>query len=44
MKFLLDTHTLIWWLANDKTLSEKAKEVITNPDNFIFVSAASAWE
>ncbi|NJL78781.1 MAG: type II toxin-antitoxin system VapC family toxin [Richelia sp. RM2_1_2] len=44
MKFLLDTHTLIWWLANDKTLSEKAIKVITNPDNIIFVSAASAWE
>ncbi len=44
MKFLLDTHTLIWWLANDVTLSEKAKTVIANPDNLIFISAASVWE
>lgn len=44
MKFLLDTHTLIWWLANDVTLSQTAKTVIANPDNLIFVSAASAWE
>lgn len=44
MKFLLDTHTLIWWLTNDATLSEKARKVIANPDNLIFVSAASAWE
>lgn len=44
MKFLLDTHTLIWWLANDVTLSQAAKTVIANPDNLIFVSAASVWE
>lgn len=44
MKFLLDTHTLIWWLANDATLSQAAKTVIANPDNLIFVSAASVWE
>lgn len=44
MKFLLDTHALIWWLANDATLSQAARTVIANPDNLIFVSAASAWE
>lgn len=44
MKLLLDTHTLIWWLANNPTLSEDAKKAISNPDNIVFVSAASAWE
>ncbi|MCJ8278578.1 MAG: type II toxin-antitoxin system VapC family toxin [Rivularia sp. ALOHA_DT_140] len=44
MKFLLDTHTLIWWLANDATLSQTARTAIANPDNLIFVSAASVWE
>jgi PIN domain nuclease of toxin-antitoxin system len=44
LKYLLDTHTLIWWLANDATLSQTAKKIIANPDNLIFVSAASAWE
>ncbi|MGB6300531.1 MAG: type II toxin-antitoxin system VapC family toxin [Rivularia sp. (in: cyanobacteria)] len=44
MKFLLDTNTLIWWLANDATLSQTAIKIIANPDNLIFVSAASAWE
>lgn len=44
MKLLLDTHTLIWWLTNETTLSQKAKDAITNPDNLVFVSAASAWE
>ena len=44
MKLLLDTHTLIWWLANNPTLSQPAKEAISKPDNLVFVSAASAWE
>lgn len=44
MKLLLDTHVLLWWLANNSTLSELAKISISNPDNLIFVSAASAWE
>ena len=44
MKLLLDTHTLIWWLANNPTLSQAAKKAISNPDNLVFVSAASAWE
>lgn len=44
MQLLLDTHALIWWLANNPTLSNQARDVIANPDNMIFVSAASAWE
>ncbi len=44
MKLLLDTHTLIWWLANNPTLSQAAKKAISNPDNLVFISAASAWE
>ena len=44
MQLLLDTHALIWWLSNDSTLSVKAKEAIADPDNIVFVSAASAWE
>jgi PIN domain nuclease of toxin-antitoxin system len=44
VQYLLDTHTLIWWLANDANLSLNAKNVITDPSNLIFVSAASTWE
>lgn len=44
MKLLLDTHTLIWWLKNDPTLFQGAKKAISNPDNLVFISAASAWE
>jgi PIN domain nuclease of toxin-antitoxin system len=41
---LLDTHALIWWLAGDLSLSADAKAAVVDPENEIFVSAASAWE
>jgi PIN domain nuclease of toxin-antitoxin system len=44
MKLLLDTHILIWWLSQDRRLSQSETDIITNPDNLIFVSAATAWE
>lgn len=44
MRVLLDTHALLWWLAGDKSLSRRARLVIADEDNEIFVSAASAWE
>ena len=44
MQLLLDTHALIWWLSNDSTLSVEARDAIAEPDNIVFVSAASAWE
>ena len=44
MKYLLDTHTLIWFLAGDKKLTDKARGLIDNPDNRKFLSIASLWE
>ena len=44
MKYLLDTHTLIWFLTGDKKLSDKARGLIDNPDNRKFLSIASLWE
>lgn len=44
MQFLLDTHALIWWLSKNPRLSSQAHQAIANPDNLVFVSAASAWE
>ena len=44
MKFLLDTHILIWSLENNPKLSDAFREVITDGKNMIFVSAVSAWE
>ena len=42
MQLLLDTHALIWWLANNPTLSDQAKDAIADLDNVIFVSTPSS--
>ena len=44
MNLLLDTHILLWWLADDPGLSEKQRSAIADPANVVYVSAASAWE
>jgi len=41
---LLDTHTLIWWLAGDVRLPAGAADAIDRQRQRVFVSAASAWE
>jgi len=43
-RILLDTHALIWWMCGDKKLGLNAQEHIANPENAIFVSAATVWE
>ncbi|MBY0292636.1 MAG: type II toxin-antitoxin system VapC family toxin [Alphaproteobacteria bacterium] len=44
MSYLLDTHILLWWLADDSALSSKVRSLISDEENLIFVSAASIWE
>lgn len=44
MKILLDTHLILWWLANNPSLSEPARLLISDPGNTVFVSAVSLWE
>jgi PIN domain nuclease of toxin-antitoxin system len=41
---LLDTHTFLWWLDGDRRLSRRARSVIGEESNVVFVSAVSAWE
>lgn len=43
-RLLLDTHTVLWWLADDPALSDAACEEIADPANEPLVSAASIWE
>jgi PIN domain nuclease of toxin-antitoxin system len=43
-RLLLDTHTLLWWLAGDTKLSMNAREAIGEDPGPVFVSAASIWE
>ena len=44
MKYLLDTHTLLWFFQGDKKLSDKARRLIDSPRNEKFLSIASLWE
>lgn len=44
MRLLLDTHVLLWWLANDPALGRAARDAIAAAQSDVFVSAASAWE
>jgi PIN domain nuclease of toxin-antitoxin system len=44
VNLLLDTHTLIWLLEGDDSLSSVARKQIENPSNTNFVSVASFWE
>lgn len=44
MRFLLDTHTLLWSCNADPSLSSRARKIIEDGSNEIFVSAASVWE
>jgi PIN domain nuclease of toxin-antitoxin system len=44
MKLLLDTCTFLWVLSGAPQLSPRAADIVHQPDNEIFLSAASAWE
>jgi PIN domain nuclease of toxin-antitoxin system len=44
VRLLLDTHVLLWWLADDPSLSEEARVGISDPGSSVFVSAATVWE
>jgi PIN domain nuclease of toxin-antitoxin system len=41
---LIDTHILLWWLADDPALPSEARLAIADEDNVVFVSSATARE
>jgi PIN domain nuclease of toxin-antitoxin system len=41
---LVDTHILLWWLADDPNLPASAADAIAEGETEVFVSAASVWE
>lgn len=43
MRILLDSHVVLWWLEDNKSLGTKASELITSADE-AFVSAVTPWE
>lgn len=44
MRLLLDTHVALWAIADDERLSSRARNLISDPENEVHVSAASVWE
>jgi PIN domain nuclease of toxin-antitoxin system len=44
MKYLLDTHLLLWWLDDDRLLSKSAHKLIENTNHRIVFSSLSLWE
>ncbi|MEO5576681.1 MAG: type II toxin-antitoxin system VapC family toxin [Gaiellaceae bacterium] len=44
MRLLLDTNAFVWWIGDDARLGRSARTLIGDPDNDVFVSAATAWE
>jgi PIN domain nuclease of toxin-antitoxin system len=44
MRLILDTRAFLWWLANDPSLSGKARAAISDGRNECFLCVASCWE
>jgi len=44
MKYLLDTHIILWAAVDVKKLSRKAKSILESPDNILYFSPVSLWE
>lgn len=44
MRYLLDTHVLLWLLAGSDRVSDATRNVLADPLNDVFVSAVNAWE
>lgn len=43
MSLLLDTHVVLWWLADDPSLPEEIKDRLDHEPG-VYVSAATVWE
>jgi hypothetical protein len=41
---LLDTHALVWWLLSPEELTERARLIIGDRDNKLWISVASVYE
>ena len=44
MKYLLDTHVLLWTTFDSGKLSKNVREHVADPENQIMVSSVSFWE
>ena len=44
MKYIIDTHVVLWIIDNNSQLSQKVKEIYLDENNEILLSMASIWE
>jgi PIN domain nuclease of toxin-antitoxin system len=44
MRALLDTQVWLWWLEDSPRLGRHARQVMADPANELYLSAASSWE
>ncbi len=44
MRYLFDTHGLLWWWTGDPRLGAQARALLESGETIVFVSAASVWE
>jgi PIN domain nuclease of toxin-antitoxin system len=44
MTYLLDTHYVLWAIADTKQISNKIKDIITDTNHRIVISTVSFWE
>lgn len=44
MKYLLDTHILVWYLEGNNRLKHEWRDVIADRRNDVFVSIVTPWE
>ena len=44
MKFLLDTHIILWWSLGNERLSRAGRALLADDRNICVVSVASVWE
>lgn len=44
MRYLIDTHVLLWYLMGDSRISQETKNKIESERNSIYLSNASLWE
>ncbi len=42
--YLLDTHVLLWWLAEPDRLPTEVRDLIADPSHAVHLSAAAVWE
>jgi PIN domain nuclease of toxin-antitoxin system len=44
MRLLLDTQVFLWWNEADPRLSRRIRQLLSDSENSLYLSVASAWE